>query len=199
MTTFVRLTIVFTILLFACNVWAQGIPQCPLNPNVPWPVPLPPDSPGACFFDGTGVATIFYVLDGERLLGVLSFGTGENDFFRFNPNLKAFWHMHDKGGTAAALCTDWPNCGVDEWGWPNDATWFEGEVTIKVNSRAVATDLGFYSTCPFNINVKGQLADDFGEGNKIDMLALTTVVPDHEQDLPGCRISMTSIKIDPID
>jgi hypothetical protein len=199
MKTFLRLSVVFTILLFACNAWAQGLPQCPTTEPFPGVfVPQPPVSPGACFFDGTGLWSLIYVVDGAKVLGVLSFGTGENDFLRINPNLKAFWHQNDKG-SAAALCLDWPNCGVDDYGWPNDETWFEGEANVKVNSAAVTTDFGFYFKCPLKFYVKGQLADNFGEGNKLDMLALTTMVQDYKQDPVGCRMSMTSIKIDPID
>jgi len=200
MKTFLRLSVVFTILLFACNAWAQGLPQCPTTEPFPGVfVPQPPVSPGACFFDGTGLWTLFFVADGTKALGVLSFGAGENDFFRFNSQGKAFWHQNDKGGTSAALCVDSPNCGVDQYGWPNDGTWFIGEVTIKVNGRVVTNPFGFLMSCPWNISIHGELADNFGEGNKIDVNALMTVVQDHKQDPVGCRTSMTSIKIDLID
>jgi hypothetical protein len=81
MKAIVRPTMVLAILLLACNLWAQNRPVCEtvLNPYG-FPLPQPPTSPGACFYDGTGIGTICFVSDGARLLAVLNYGTDENDF-----------------------------------------------------------------------------------------------------------------------
>jgi hypothetical protein len=195
MKTLLKLTIAFTVLLFACNAWAQGQPQCPLDPNVLWPLPMLPDSPGACFFSNTGMPSIFFVVDESKLLAVLSLETGANDFFRFNPKGKGFWHEQDKDGTSAFLCTDWPNCGTDQYGNPNDNSWFMGTVTLTING-ATPDNIYGVATCPYTLKMKGQLADGFGFGNQIRMHALATSVKDPNL---GCRMSLSKIDIDPID
>jgi|WetSurMetagenome_2_1015567.scaffolds.fasta_scaffold324208_2 hypothetical protein len=195
MKTLFRLTIVFTVLLFACNVWAQNRPICPVDDVSGW-IALP-DPPGSCFVDTTegiyGIGSIFLIADGTQLLVVFSGNDGNNDFFRYNPKTEGFMHNHDKEGVTAFLCTNWPSsCGL----LPNggfDASWFIGPVTLTVNAsmdNAVSVD------CPYSIRVQGELIDSNGQGNQVKLHALDTWVPDSKS---GCRESMVKIKVDPIE
>lgn len=195
MKTFLRLTIAITILLFACNVWAQNRPQCPIDPDSGW-IPMA-DAPGACFAGTTGWASWTEVFDGQKRVWVFD-NTGANDFLRLDPNGKGFWHQSDKDGNDALLCANVP-CGSP---WdpnnPKQASWFWGTVTITANTSMYTDMDGVWPDCPYTVQIKGELADNFGTGNPVKLHALNTWVPDPDSDW-GCRVSMIKIDIDPID
>ena len=192
MKTFLRLTMVFTIILLACNVWALGPPQCPLDPNYPdWDQPTMPDNPGACFFSNTGVESQFFIYDGTRLVWVFSPQTDAhaNDFFRFNSKGKGFWHELAKDSAVAALCTDMTLCDY------SDEVWFVGSVTLTLIG---ASPNGVYgeATCPWTVRVHGELENFVFPEDHVKLHALGTMVKDPNL---GCREPLIKIDVDPIN
>jgi hypothetical protein len=207
MKTFLRITIAFTILLFVCNAWAQNRQECPTLEIIPGVyLPLPPDSPGACFWSpdpgSIGAWTIFFMYDGENLVLVFSLGLGDNNFTRFNPQGKGSIHLNDKDGVTAYLCSqDLDTCISDYsanglFGELADF-WFIGPGNLVVNGGSNGGTL----ECPWEVRFKGTVAN--GAGHEVKLQAFTTYVIDHTPDsndlIPGCREAMTKISINPID
>lgn len=212
MKTFVRLTVVFTILLFACNIWAQGRPECPTYQPIPeipdFNLPLPPDSPGACFWSpdpgSISAWTIFYLSDGTNFAVALSAGLGDNNFTRFNPKSKGFLHLDDGDGVELFVCDQGLETCVSDWifyawfGVPLQDYWLIGSGMLKANGGATGANL----LCPFDIRVKGTVAD--GAGHEYELKAFTTYVINHKEPdpgdlIPGCTEAVTKISFDLID
>jgi hypothetical protein len=200
MKTLLKLTIVFTILLFACNAWAQNRPQCELDANG---LPKAPDQ-GICFWGPNGGWWMTLINDGSKSVLVLDGNfAGDNIFFRFNSKGKGFEHQHVKDGYIAFLCKD--NIMCQDKFWDEFWTWDSfsiGPVTLTENS-AMTTTLDpfplFMGTCPSITRVNGEVTDHGGLGDQTDDLhALLTVVPDHDE-ASGCSELMAKIKITPIN
>jgi hypothetical protein len=211
MKTLFRLTIVFTILLFACNVWAQGRPQCPTYQPIPgfpdFVLPLPPDSPGACFWSpdpgSISAGTFFYLWDGTNFIVAVSPGLGVNNFTRFNPKGEGFLHLDDKDGVELFVCDQGLDACFADWigqifGDPLDDSWLLGSGMLQVNGGSTGAAI----QCPFDIRVKGTVAD--GAGYDYELKAFTTYVVNRKEPapgdlVPGCTEAVTKIFIDLID
>jgi hypothetical protein len=208
MKTFLKLTIVFTILLFACNAWAQNRPECITIANAfGFPVPQPPDR-GVCFWSpepgSAEAATIFYVYDGENLIIIMSDALGENNFSRLDPQLKGKFHAHDMDGVTAYLCSqDAATCLTNFWltlfGLQElEDFWFIGPGKLSANG---ASPTGLTLTCPYEIRFRGTVTANDESGNEYKLQAFTTYVIDHNPPDPNavCREAMTKISIDLVD
>ena len=210
MKTFLKLAIVFTVLLFACNVWAQNRPECTTVVNeFGFPVPQPPER-GVCFWSpepGSIFAwTIFFVYDGENFVYVFSLGEGENNFSRLDPQLKGKWHSNDKDGVTASLCSqDVDTCIADLFDLDGNGHledfWFIGSGELKVNGKSPT---GVSLACPFEIRFSGTVTANDGSENEYKLQAFSTYVINHKEtdpsDLfPVCKEAMTKISIDLID
>jgi len=189
MKTFLRLTMVFTIILFACNVWAQNRPLCPIDEITG--MPILENIQGVCFLDPLG--SWWLMNDGQEALFMFSMSTGVSDFIRVNSNDKGFSHTQDRDDLGGFLCTN-PPCA-----WPpgGSSEWFQGPGTLTANNGATLGATGnFFATCPLTIRFKGELADQFGTGNRVNVHAFLTVVKDPEL---GCKASLIRIDVDPIE
>jgi len=184
MKTFLRLTMVFTIILFACNVWAQNRPLCPIDETG---MPILENIQGVCFLDSLG--SNWLMNDGQEALFVFSGSTGVSDFMRFNSDGKGFGHIQDRDDLTGFLCANVP-CNWPPWAWPES---FQGPGTLTVNT-GLTGDL--FATCPVMLRFKGELADQFGTGNRVNVHAFLTVVKDPEL---GCKASLIRIDVDPIE
>jgi hypothetical protein len=199
MKTLLKLTIVFTILLFACNAWAQNLPQCEVDANG---LPMAPDQ-GVCFMGPTGGWFIFWINDGSKSVTLFDPSlAGDNIFWRLNSKGKGFEHQHVKDGYFAFLCKDNTKC--EKAFWKEFLVWDSlsfGRVTLTANEAMIPnlTESGteLLGTCPSIMRAKGEVTDHGGQGNQTDELqAIMTTVPDHDE-ASGCSEPIVKIKITP--
>ena len=169
----------------ASPVLANGGQECVPDPETG--ILVPPNGSGACFTTDLGFTLIIIEESDGELVYAENGPDAANQFGRQNPNGKGFFHTSGKD-VFVAYCSPVTlssgECNFDS------LEPFSGFGKVKVNTKL--DDSSF--TCPLTARVKASGLED-GFGNKIDIVAAMTSVPDGDN---GCKATVEKIDATPV-